>query len=82
MTTAPCCPTPSLQQRKERHDEQQRYSLQARVFHPFGKHRGTATDELGYRAVSELMATAGVDPVWWTSASADRCTVAPCSHSG
>ena len=30
--------------------------------HPFGKHRGTATDELGYRAVSELMATAGVDP--------------------
>ena len=29
--------------------------------HPFGKHRGTATDELGYRAVSELMATAGVD---------------------
>src|ERR1700752_1688350 len=30
--------------------------------HPFGKHRGIATDELGYRAVSELMATAGVDP--------------------
>src|ERR1700754_4973663 len=30
--------------------------------HPFGKHRGTATDELGYVAVSELMATAGVDP--------------------
>ena len=30
--------------------------------HPFGKHRGVATDELGYLAVSELMATAGVDP--------------------
>ncbi len=30
--------------------------------HPFGKHRGTGTDELGYLAVSELMETAGVDP--------------------
>jgi acetyl-CoA acetyltransferase len=30
--------------------------------HPFGKHRATPTDELGYRAVSELMVTGGVDP--------------------
>jgi acetyl-CoA acetyltransferase len=30
--------------------------------HPFGKHRGTATDELGYLAVSELMTRSGVDP--------------------
>ncbi len=30
--------------------------------HPFGKHRDKPADELGYLAVSELMATAGVDP--------------------
>ena len=30
--------------------------------HPFGKHQGKPADELGYLAVSELMATAGVDP--------------------
>ena len=28
---------------------------------PFGKHRGTATEELGYLAVSRLMATAGLE---------------------
>src|SRR5262245_1895089 len=32
------------------------------AMHPFGKHRGTATDALGYLAVSELIETAGVDP--------------------
>jgi acetyl-CoA acetyltransferase len=30
--------------------------------HPFGKHKSKAADELGYLAVSELLATAGVDP--------------------
>jgi acetyl-CoA acetyltransferase len=30
--------------------------------YPFGKHRGKAADELGYLAVSDLMATTGLDP--------------------
>lgn len=30
--------------------------------HPFGKHRGTPADELGYLAVSELLAGAGLRP--------------------
>ena len=30
--------------------------------HPFGKHRDTPADQLGYLAVSDLMSTAGVEP--------------------
>jgi acetyl-CoA acetyltransferase len=30
--------------------------------HPFGKHRDKPADELGYLAVSELMATTGIEP--------------------
>jgi len=30
--------------------------------HPFGKHRGKSAEELGYHAVSELLAATGIEP--------------------
>lgn len=36
--------------------------LAAAAVHPFGKHRDTPAGELGHRAVSELMTTAGIAP--------------------
>lgn len=36
--------------------------LAGAAVHPFGKHRDTPVDELGYRAVSELMAGTGIEP--------------------